>query len=646
MPWHALPFGDRTRQQVLSQTFGVRGIPSLVLIEGGTGKLLETNARSKAVQPSFLASLPDLDDLVAPDLPPGPVMMKVRHNGKEDELECDPEDGWEVLKLQIYSITEIPCEQQRIFGCGSRGVLTDRTPLKNVIARGLAKQKILGMPLADVPVTSRKASTTWDNKKGTVLDQGHMGGKTSWSAQVNDMSQWHLMDMGSVKEAAGVVLAARADHGQWVTKFRILHAQAEDGPWVALENGREFVGNESRFEDPKRILFKSPVSARFIRIHPTAWNKHISLRADVILCGDGEAAIEPPVFTVLGNFCKDDPYEFAPSEFPPAPDRMMQEQVLAMLQAKLSSAPPRMQSCMSHVEGARMYEERSLQQQALSKIPVQALDQHIPKDVTEGYELAFLRQLLQWFKQEFFTWTNNPRCQQCNSDQTKAIGGAQPTPEERAAKAGNVEVYLCSACNAQTRFPRYNHPGKLLETRTGRCGEWANCFALICRALGYETRHVVDWTDHVWTEIYSDSLGRWVHADSCEAAMDTPLVYEQGWGKKLTYCIAFARDHVHDVTKRYTIKFDEVLTRRNVLTEAQLSRNIEALDEFAQMQDFATILPASVEDLLLIPHGHGMERTGDGTVTDRHVTYMVHWNGHWDTECILISILAVRLNAS
>lgn len=122
------------------------------------------------------------------------------------------------------------------------------------------------------------------------------------------------------------------------------------------------------------------------------------------------------------------------------------------------------------------------------------------------------------------------------------------------------------------RFPRYNHPLKLLETRTGRCGEWANCFTAICRALGHEARFVVDWTDHVWTECYIEEAGRWVHLDSCENAFDTPLIYEGGWGKKLSYVIAVSKDEIIDVTQRYVVNRMMNRMRRTLYPEEWLKQ--------------------------------------------------------------------------
>jgi Transglutaminase-like enzymes, putative cysteine proteases len=180
-------------------------------------------------------------------------------------------------------------------------------------------------------------------------------------------------------------------------------------------------------------------------------------------------------------------------------------------------------------------------------------------DVNYKGDDLLLKRLTLYFKQ-MMTWVNNPPCELCGSSNTKCrhVRGAM-TPDEKEGQAGRVEVYWCPTCNAETTlFPRYNHPRKLLETKRGRCGEYANLFGLFCRAAGFETRYISDFTDHVWTEVYSQRLGRWIMCDSCEGVIDAPSMYEKGWGKDLNYILAFTVDSVVDVTRRYTRKFKTV----------------------------------------------------------------------------------------
>ncbi|XP_044027151.1 peptide-N(4)-(N-acetyl-beta-glucosaminyl)asparagine amidase [Siniperca chuatsi] len=247
-----------------------------------------------------------------------------------------------------------------------------------------------------------------------------------------------------------------------------------------------------------------------------------------------------------------------------------------------------LQSNFQHV---MLYENPELQQKARSYIPHQQLSsaaEHKLKEAKEadpecklGIEDFLVLELLRWFKQDFFSWVDCLPCSRCGGP-TQNTGSLSPTTDELRWGAQRVENHYCQSCQLSTRFPRYNNPEKLLETRRGRCGEWANCFTLCCRALDLEARYIWDSTDHVWTEIYSVSQRRWLHCDSCENACDKPLLYEVGWGKKLAYVLAFSKDQVVDVTWRYSCKHPEVLSRRTRVQEAWLLHTINGLNASRQ----------------------------------------------------------------
>ncbi|KAJ0055123.1 hypothetical protein NL108_009880, partial [Boleophthalmus pectinirostris] len=260
--------------------------------------------------------------------------------------------------------------------------------------------------------------------------------------------------------------------------------------------------------------------------------------------------------------------------------------------------PPTLESSMSFLvtlqsnfQHVMVYENPQLQQKAKSCIPNQQLTSAAEKKMKEAKEADpdcklsqedfVVLELLRWFKQDFFSWVDCLPCSRCGG-QTRNSGSLSPSTEDLRWGAQRVENHFCQTCQLSNRFPRYNNPEKLLETRRGRCGEWANCFTLCCRAMGLEARYIWDSTDHVWTEVYSPSQRRWLHCDSCENVCDKPLLYEVGWGKKLSYILAFSKDQVVDVTWRYSCKHPEVLSRRTKVQEAWLLHTISSLNNTKQ----------------------------------------------------------------
>merc|ERR1712224_172593 len=80
----------------------------------------------------------------------------------------------------------------------------------------------------------------------------------------------------------------------------------------------------------------------------------------------------------------------------------------------------------------------------------------------------------------------------------------------------------------------------------------------------------------------SGNTGKWVHADPSEGILDEPLMYEKGWGKKLTMIFAFTPTYIEHVTPTYTADYEKTVWRRGV-SDASLK---EVLSEANQRLGF------------------------------------------------------------
>ncbi|RHY43062.1 hypothetical protein DYB38_012403, partial [Aphanomyces astaci] len=79
------------------------------------------------------------------------------------------------------------------------------------------------------------------------------------------------------------------------------------------------------------------------------------------------------------------------------------------------------------------YERQDYQARALAAIPLARLHERARANPTPQptFEIEVLRQLITWFKHEFFSWMNAPACRVCGAPDTLSIRQEGPvTPEE------------------------------------------------------------------------------------------------------------------------------------------------------------------------------------------------------------------------
>jgi peptide-N4-(N-acetyl-beta-glucosaminyl)asparagine amidase len=161
------------------------------------------------------------------------------------------------------------------------------------------------------------------------------------------------------------------------------------------------------------------------------------------------------------------------------------------------------------------YENEVARIQALSVIPVELVEMKGDGDSVD--EPKLLKDLLTWFKSSFFKWVDSPNCDRCHHSTQAARGDISLTlslsslflhrrlsPNRRGKRSRRVEgravqlhelqctgsictIQQCDNAIGDEVITMISNRS-FLTCRKGRCGEWANCFTLCARAVGFDVR--------------------------------------------------------------------------------------------------------------------------------------------------------------
>ena len=160
------------------------------------------------------------------------------------------------------------------------------------------------------PLSARSQTSQWDsNHVNSMLYGGGVYGALSFSAAgrnniaAGNYTEYLQIDLGEEKFASGIVTQGRVSYGQYVTAYFVKYST--DGTnFLDVDGGNVFAGNTSTVagQDVKTNTFTTPVLARYIRIFPTGYYIHPSIRAGVQVSAISATSVRLPTTSTLDPF--------------------------------------------------------------------------------------------------------------------------------------------------------------------------------------------------------------------------------------------------------------------------------------------------------------------------------------------------------
>lgn len=143
-----------------------------------------------------------------------------------------------------------------------------------------------------------------------------------------------------------------------------------------------------------------------------------------------------------------------------------------------------------------------------------------------------------------------------------------------------IQTWINQNMSFTSNAERPHQPVRIITKRIGRCGEYADLSSAAARlALIPCTSILSVSTDHTWNEFWEEG---WVAWEPVNGYIDSPLVYENGWGKVFGTVFEIRSDGLFTpVTERYS--------------EGNASIQIQVVDSNAQPVDGARVVLAILE---------------------------------------------------
>jgi hypothetical protein len=162
--------------------------------------------------------------------------------------------------------------------------LTDNEILSEYELRKSEFDYTIHSPSTNTNPTYWNVSTNWNSE--TTFNQDHYtpwlnNTRLGWAALYNDTNQWITLNYDEPAYIKGIVTQGRSNNGgQWVSAANVETSITGGAPWTRVLSNKSL--NVNSTEDVYSP-FATPVFAKAVRVLPTTWNNHITMRMGMLV---------------------------------------------------------------------------------------------------------------------------------------------------------------------------------------------------------------------------------------------------------------------------------------------------------------------------------------------------------------------------